>query len=136
MARIIGIDYGIKNCGLAVTDPEQIIVNPLKTVPTKSLMNYLQKYWEEESVEKIVFGYPTHKDGKPTYVVEHINKCVSEIQKKNPDVEIDFQDENYSSVQAMDVMLQSGISKKQRRDKTRLDKLSAVIILQRYLKHI
>lgn len=132
----MGIDYGMKNTGLAVTDPDQIIVSPLKTVNTNSLMNFLTHYLKEEEVEKVVFGYPTHKDGNPTYVVGLINNFKEKLLKSFPDLEIDFQDENFTSVMAQDIIIRSGLSKKQRQDKTRLDKISAVLILQRYLKHI
>ena len=136
MARILGIDYGIKRTGVAVTDPDKIIVNPLKTVNTKTLMIFLENYLEEEQVEKIVFGYPTHKDGNPTYLVEEIKLLQNKIAVKYPELSFDFQNENFTSLEAMNIMIQSGLSKKQRRDKARLDRISAVLILQRYLKHI
>lgn len=136
MARILGIDYGIKRTGLAVTDPEQIIVNSLKTVNTQSLLLFLKSYLQEEEVEKLVFGYPTHKDGKPTYVVDEIERFKDKLKKDFPDLEFDYQNENFTSAEAMEIMIQSGLSRKQRKDKARLDKISAVLILQRYLRHI
>jgi len=136
MARILGIDYGIKRVGIATTDELQIIVNPLKTVNTNTFMEFLKMYLKDQVVEKIVFGFPTHKDGTPTYVVDEIKIFVKKFEKLFPSIVIDYQDENYTSVQALDIMIQSGLSKKQRKDKSRLDRLSAVLILQRYLKHI
>jgi putative Holliday junction resolvase len=136
MARILGIDYGSKRTGISATDPDQIIVTPLKTINTNSLLSFFKHYMAEEVVEKVVFGYPTHKDGTPTYVVDEINEFKLKLSKLYPDLEFDFQDENFTSVEALDILLQSGLTKKQRRDKSRLDKISAVLILQRYLKHI
>ena len=136
MSRIMGIDYGMKKCGIAVTDPMQIIVSPLKTVKTSSLLSYLKIYFSEESVDKIVFGYPTHKDGKPTYVVDLIETFKVSLLKQFPNLIVDFQNENFTSLQAKEIMIKSGLSKKQRQDKSRIDKLSAVLILQRYLNHI
>jgi len=136
MARILGIDYGIKRTGLAVTDPEQIIVTSLKTVNTQSLLLFLKSYLQEEEVEKLVFGYPTHKDGNPTYVVDEIERFKDKLKKDFPDLEFDYQNENFTSAEAMEIMIQSGLSRKQRKDKARLDKISAVLILQRYLRHI
>ena len=136
MPRILSIDYGIKKCGLAVTDPLQIIVSPLKTVKTTSLDAYLKIYFLEEDVEKLVLGMPSHMDGTPTYLVEHIDQFADKMRKLYPNLIIDFQNENFSSSQAKEIILNSGLSKKQRQDKSRLDKISAVIILQRYLKHI
>jgi putative Holliday junction resolvase len=136
MGRIMGIDYGMKKCGIAVTDPMQIIVSPLKTVKTTSLLSYLKIYFVEEQVDKLVFGYPTHKDGQPTYVVDLIETFKIQLLKQFPNLKVDFQNENFTSLQAKEIMIKSGLSKKQRQDKSRIDKLSAVLILQRYLKHI
>ena len=132
----MSIDYGMKKCGLAVTDPMQIIVSPLRTVKTSSLFSFLKIYFVEEEVEKIVFGYPTHKDGNPTYVVELIEEFKTKLRKVAPQIEFDFQNENFTSLQAKEIILKSGLTKKQRQDKSRVDKISAVLILQRYLKHI
>lgn len=132
----MGIDYGMKKCGIAVTDPMQIIVSPLKTVKTTSLLSYLKIYFVEEQVDKLVFGYPTHKDGQPTYVVDLIETFKIQLLKQFPNLKVDFQNENFTSLQAKEIMIKSGLSKKQRQDKSRIDKLSAVLILQRYLKHI
>lgn len=132
----MGIDYGLKKCGIAVTDPLQIIVSPLKTIKTSSLLSYLKIYFETEEVDKIVFGYPTHKDGNPTYVVDLIEAFKTKLISEFPNILLDYQDENFTSLQAQEIMIQSGLSKKQRQDKTKLDKISAVLILQRYLKHI
>ena len=136
MARIIGIDYGSKRTGLSVTDPDQIIVSPLKTVNTNSFLNFLDQYLQDEAVEKLVFGYPTHKDGTPTYVVDEIQLLIKKIKEKHPNLQFDFQDENFTSAEAMQILIRSGVPKKKRKDKERLDRLSAVLILQRYLKHI
>ena len=136
MPRIIGVDYGIKKCGISVTDPMQIIVSPLKTVKTSSMLSFLKIYFEEEEVEKIVFGLPSHRDGNPTYLVAEIEKFVKLLSKAYPNLAIDYQNENYTSAQAQQIILNSGLTRKQRQDKTRLDKISAVLILQRYLKHI
>ena len=136
VGRIMGIDYGKKNCGIAVTDPLQLIVSPLRTVKTTSLISFLEVYFREEEVDKIVFGMPSHFDGSPTYLVKMIQDEVKRVKLKFESLAIDYQNENWSSKQAQEIILKSGLTKKQRQDKTRLDKISAVIILQRYLKHI
>jgi len=56
MARIVSIDYGRKRCGIAATDPFQIIVSPVDTIATHELYDYLVKYMHDEEVEKIVFA--------------------------------------------------------------------------------
>ena len=66
MARIVCIDYGIKRCGIAATDPFQIIVSAVDTIETAKLMDFLDNYLANESVEKLVVGLPVHKDGNFT----------------------------------------------------------------------
>jgi len=136
VARILSIDYGIKKCGVAVTDPLQLIVSPLKTAKTSSLLSFLKIYFQEEKVEKVVLGMPSNMDGTPTYLVLKIESFARLLKREFPYLAIAYQNENFSSQQAKEILLNSGLSKKQRQDKTKLDKISAVIILQRYLKHI
>ena len=136
MARILGIDYGTKKCGVSATDAMQIIVSSIGTFPTSELFQYLKKYTEEEKVEKIVFGRPTHRDGASTFLQEHIDVFVKNLSKEIPHVVIDYQDERMTSVEAKNIILMSGIKKSKRRDKTLVDKISAVLILQKYLGHI
>ena len=59
--RILSVDYGKKRCGLAVTDPLQIIANGLVTVATSDLINFLSDYIQKEAVERIVIGKPDRK---------------------------------------------------------------------------
>lgn len=136
MARIIGVDYGLKRTGLSATDTYQIIVSALDTVETSKLMDYLETYIRQEAVEKIVIGLPVHTDGNFTNLKGDIDGFVSLIKTKFPDIEVDFADEQFSSVHAKQIILDSGIKKKKRQDKSLIDKISAVVILQRYLKHI
>ena len=136
MARIVCLDYGIKRCGLATTDPLQIIVTGLDTVETKDIYIYFKRYLTAEIVEKLVIGLPVHQDGNFTYLKSDIDKFVVEFSEKWPNIKIDYADEQFSSVHAKQIILDSGANKKKRQDKALVDKISAVIILQRYLKHI
>lgn len=136
MARIVCLDYGVKRCGLATTDPLQIIVTGLDTVETKDVFTFFNKYLVSENVEKLVIGLPVHKDGNFTYLKTDIDKFAAEFSKKWPEILIDFADEQFSSVHAKQIIFDSGANKKKRQDKALVDKISAVVILQRYLKHI
>ena len=66
MARILAIDYGGKRCGLAVTDPLQIIATPIGFKPTDELVSFLGEYFKKEEVEEVIIGYPTKADGSDT----------------------------------------------------------------------
>jgi putative holliday junction resolvase len=136
MARIMGIDFGLKRTGISATDPLQIIVSGLNTVETKDLRDFFNFYLVSEEVEKIVFGLPTHKDGAFTYLKKDIDEMVVFLKDNFPNIIVDFIDESFSSVQSKSIIFQSGAKKKVRQDKALVDKVSAVLILQKYLGHI
>lgn len=135
MARIIGIDYGTKRIGIAATDPLQIIVNGVTTVPTSEIFEFLEKYINEEEVEGIVVGEPMHDDGNPTRISHLVVGFVRKLKKLYPEIKVDTQDERNTSKEAKEIILLSGIKKKKRRDKSLVDEVSAVLILQDYLGH-
>ncbi|MDX1685615.1 MAG: Holliday junction resolvase RuvX [Saprospiraceae bacterium] len=136
MARILCIDYGLKRCGVAVTDPLQIAVHGLVTVDKKDLFEYIVDYCREEDVSKLVLGHPELDTGRRTPVVQSLEDFAEKIKRALPAMEIDLHDESYTSQDAADIILSSGIGRKKRRDKALVDKVSAVIILQDYLGHI
>lgn len=136
MSRILAIDYGLKRTGIAVTDPLQIIVSPLTTIPTSELFDFLKDYFSKEEVELIVIGDPKHADGNPTHVSEKVHKFVRFLQKELPQIPVEFEDESFSSAEAMQTLLASGTKKMKRRQKGILDKVSAAIILERYFHRI
>lgn len=136
MGRILGIDYGQKRTGLAVTDPLQIIVSPLDHVETDQLQEFLEEYFENEQVEELVIGYPVHKDGSKTYLCGEIDEFLVALLKNNEQLKITKTDESFSSMEGGRLLAQAVTKKKKRREKGKLDMYSAVIILRRYLGHI
>ena len=131
----MAIDYGTKRTGVAVTDPLQIIVNGLDTVPTNEIFDFLSSYLSQEEVEKIVVGEPMHLDGKPAQIAHLVVGFVRKLKKQYPGLEIVTHDERLTSQEAREIILQSGVKKKKRRQKDLVDKISAVLILQDYLHH-
>ncbi|MEO1259305.1 MAG: Holliday junction resolvase RuvX [Bacteroidota bacterium] len=134
MSRIMGIDYGTKRTGIAVTDPLQIIASGLTTIHTKDVFDFLADYLKEEEVEKIVVGMPTHADGNPVKITPLVIGFVRKIKKQYPHIEVDTQDERYSSVRAEEIISKSGYKKKKRHEKALVDKIAAALILEDYLK--
>jgi len=130
----MSIDYGTKRIGIAVSDPLQIIATGLDTVATKEIFDFLESYLENEAVETMVVGEPMHLDGNPTHVTPLIEKFILEVKKRFPKIEIARQDERFTSVEAKSIILKSGAKKKKRRDKSLVDKISAVLILQEYME--
>ncbi len=133
MSRILGIDYGTKRTGIAVTDPLQIIASGLTTVATQELFDFIEKYLKEEEVEAFVVGEPMYPDGNPAQIAPHVKGFVNKLRKLYPDLPVHMQDERYTSEAAKQVILQSGANRKKRQDKALVDKVSAALILEDYL---
>lgn len=134
MKRVMAIDYGLKRCGIAVTDPMQIIANGLDTVATKEITTWLEKYLASEIVETIVVGEPKQMDGTPSQIAKQVNAFATALHKKFPNVNIVRHDERFTSKMAFQTMIDGGLGKKQRRDKALIDKVSATILLQSYME--
>ncbi|MFC2582034.1 Holliday junction resolvase RuvX [Segatella oris] len=136
MARILSIDYGKKRTGLAVTDSLQIIANGLATVSTSSLIDYLKDYIAKEPVERIVIGRPTQPDGRPSENLARVEQFVNRWRKLVPNIPIEYYDERFTSVLAHQVVIDSGVRKKVRKEnKGLIDEISATIILQDYMQY-
>ena len=133
MARALAIDFGLKRCGIAVSDEMKIIASGLTTVDATDLMHYLTHYFQQEKVDEIVIGLPKHKDGKVNDVEHNIQLLIKELEKKFQNKKIIRVDERFTSKMAFQTMIDSGLGKKKRRDKKIVDEVSATIILQSYL---
>lgn len=133
MGRILALDYGSKRTGVAITDELQLIASGLTTVATSELMDFLKKYIASEKVELILVGEPKQKDGTHSDIEEEIKKFLVKFSKNFPNLEVKRVDERYSSKMAFQTMIDSGLKKKQRRNKALIDEISATIILQEYL---
>lgn len=134
MARLLAIDYGAKRTGLAVTDPLQLIATALETVPSHELLKYLKRYVEQEPVEAFIVGLPKRLDGTDTDNTPRVQRFVGHLQNALPHIPVIWHDERFTSVMAMQTMLANGSTKKDRREKGNLDKVSAAIILQSYME--
>jgi len=134
MARILAIDYGLKRTGLAVTDPLQIIAGALTTVETPQLFNFLKDYFSREQVERIIIGDPKNLDDSDTHATPHVRKTIERLKKEFPAIPVVTVDERYSSKMAKSAMIEKGMKKIQRRDKSMVDKIAATILLQEYME--
>src|SRR5690554_5233157 len=133
MGRILAIDYGSKRTGIAITDELQLIASGLTTVATSELMVFLKKYFASENVELVLVGEPKQKDGTHSDIEEEIQKFLVKFHKAFPQMETKRVDERYTSKMAFQTMIDSGLKKKQRRNKALIDEISATLILQQYL---
>ncbi|MBO4371037.1 MAG: Holliday junction resolvase RuvX [Paludibacteraceae bacterium] len=134
MARILALDYGRKRVGVAVSDPTGLIAGGLTTVPTASLMEFLNDYFQREEVERMVIGLPKQVNGQPSESMRYIQPFVGAARKKWPELPIEFYDERFTSVLAHRTMIDAGLGKKARQNKALVDEISATIILRDYLE--
>ena len=135
MSRILSIDYGRKRTGIAVSDPEKIIANGLCTIETEKLFPFLKEYFLKEPVEKVIIGMPVNWDDTDTHATPYVKKFISELIKRYPSLPIIEVDERFTSRMATQAMLEMGMKKKQRQDKSLVDQIAATIMLQEYLQH-
>ncbi len=135
MPRILSIDYGLKRTGIAVTDPFKIIATGLTTIDSKLLIAFLKNYFIQEPVELIIIGEPKNLDDSATHATALVAQCVKELIKNFPLIPVLKVDERYTSKMAVQSMVQSGMKKKDRRNKALVDEIAATIILQEYLQH-
>ncbi len=135
MGRILAIDYGRKRSGIAVTDPQQIIANGLKTIATQEIFTFLSDYFKKEKVDMVVIGYPKKMNNMPSEAVAYIHEFLKKFKSEYPGREYYLMDERFTSKIAFQTMIDGGLKKKQRQDKSLIDTISATIILQSYLEY-
>ena len=133
MGRLLAIDYGSKRTGIAVTDEMQIIASGLTTVDTKTLMDFLKSYTTKETVNLILIGLPKQMNNELSESEPLILKFIKRLTKELPDMPIQRVDERFTSKMAFQTMIDSGLNKKQRKNKALVDEISATLILQSYL---
>lgn len=134
MARIMALDYGKKRTGVAVTDPLQIIATGLTTVDSHQLRPWLKEYFAKEAVEKVIIGLPVNLDDSDTDGTKPVKDFIRLFRKDHPTIPMITVDERYTSKMAVRALIDSGVKKKDRRDKKRVDEMAATIMLQEYLQ--
>lgn len=133
MARLLAIDYGTKRTGIAVTDELQIIASGLTTVETSKLLPFLQEYCTKENVELVVIGKPKQMNNQVSESEAAILSFIDKLKITLPSIPIVRVDERFTSKMAFQTMIDSGLTKGQRRNKALVDEISATIILQSYM---
>ena len=133
MNRYVGIDYGRKRVGVAVSDPLGIFASALETVHSAKIIEYLKNYAQNENVVSFVVGYPRNMNGQPSEAAADVDIFLKQLRKAFPDTPIELEDERFTSVLAHRAMIDGGMKKKDRQDKMSVDKISAAIILQSWM---
>lgn len=133
MGRILAIDYGLKRCGLAVTDPLRIIATALDTVSTHALIDFLKTYTGKESVDAFVVGMPKNLKNEDSETASRVRMMIAKLEKNFPTIPVHEADERFTSTIARHAMIEGGVKKKARQEKAAIDRISATLILQNYL---
>jgi len=134
--RVMGIDFGLKRIGIALSDSLKMFAYTHKTLLNDStIFTELEKIVIEKSVIKFILGIPNEerqrKESK-TSVINNVKKFKESLEKKFS-LEVELWDETYTSVIAQRRILESVNKKVKRQNKDLLDMYSAAIILQEYL---
>lgn len=139
-SRILGIDYGMKRIGLALSDETHLIATPLETFQAShklektvsDLVNFLQSHQQNLHYElkEVIVGFPLKMSGNMSFISDEVN-LFADLLAKSLDIPVIKWDERLTSVQAERALREGSFSRKKRAKK--LDQISAVIILQNYL---
>ena len=134
--RIFAIDYGTKRVGLAKSDPFSSFAQPVGTFSSEKILTVLASLLHDEPVEKIIIGHPFNSDGTKNRMTRLVDRFIEKLTKAFPDTPIETIDEHGSSRQAQRLLIESGLSRKKRQQKGRLDTAAACLLLQNYLENV
>lgn len=131
--RILGIDYGARRIGIAVSDPSKIIAQGITVVENSPQMyNHLRQLINEYNIEKIVIGMPLNLKGEKGNQAGKVEQFIAQL-KDNFGLEVIKIDERFTSRIAQQTIRSLGVSKKSRQIKGKVDQIAAALILQDYL---
>ena len=135
MAKAVGIDYGTKRIGISISDSSQIIATSLCAIENKNIFSFLKELLEKEEVDTIVIGEAKNLDTTETDSSKQIYQFVEKLKNQFPKILIKTIDERFTSKIAFQSIIDSGVKKRKRKNKSLIDKVSATIILQDYLSY-
>lgn len=136
MSKILAIDYGKKRCGFAISDEDQLIAFPLETIDNEEIYSYIKNIIKEEDIEKFVVGLPKNNINRLFNIEKEIKLFIKKIKQEYPFLSIFRVDERYTSSLAKLTIAKSDLKKTKRENKKLIDKISATIILQSFLKKL
>ena len=133
MSRVLGVDYGTKRVGLALSDTLRITANPHSTVPRAEAVAVVMNLVKEMVVGTIVVGLPTGLSGDEGTSASEARKLADELSSATG-IDVVLVDERYTSRIAESSLLQTGMKRRERREK--VDQVAAALILQDYLDNL
>ena len=133
LSKYLGIDFGIKKSGVSISDSNKLISFPLETIETKNLLDYIRQISIDENIEIVVIGKPLRLNNEIHDLEEEIVKFIKSLKNYLPNIQVERIDERFTSKISKQIIINSGVGKKNRRDKLIIDKISASLILESYL---
>lgn len=130
MTRILGVDFGTKRIGLAISDDLGITARPLAVVARSEITDAIQRILGEYDIDRVVVGLPTGLSGKEGISAESARELGSEVEGLFG-LTVEYVDERFTSRIAESALLESGMKRRDRKE--HVDKVAAAIILQTYL---
>ncbi len=136
MAKILAIDFGLKRCGIAITDELRIIASPLCTVDSEKLEKFIEEKVISKEIDEIVIGLPLGTDGQDTNITKNVHLLKEHLQSRYEKLKVTLHDERFTSKMASAAMFEAGMKKSKRKIKGNVDMTSAAIILQGYMRSL
>ena len=133
LSKYLGIDFGIKKSGVSISDSNKLVSFPLETIETKNLLDYIKQINIDENIEIVVIGKPLKLNNEMHDLEEAIGKFIKLLKIEVSNIKVERVDERFTSNISSRIIINSGLSKKNRRDKSIIDKISASLILESYL---
>ena len=133
LSKYLGIDFGIKKSGVSISDSNKLISFPLETIETKNLLDYIKQISIDENIVIVVIGKPLKLNNEIHDLEVEIVKFIKSLKNYLPNIQVERIDERFTSKISKQIIIKSGVGKKNRRDKLKIDKISASLILESYL---
>ena len=131
--RILAIDYGTVRIGIAISDPLRLIAKALETYPNKhNFITQLQLLIREYDIGMVVIGMPVNLKGKEERKAQEVRLFIDRLQEELT-IPIRTWDERFTSTMAKNSLIEIGVKKKKRQEKSRVDQIAAAILLQSFL---
>jgi len=135
-SRILGIDYGARRIGIAVTDPLRIIAKGIAVLEnTPGVLDELRRLIEEYAVTEVVVGMPYTLQGEIGPKAKEVEQFIARLEKELH-LQVKRFDERFTSRAAQETMIAMGVRRKKRRIKGNIDMMAAALILQEYLESV
>ena len=132
--RLVGIDVGKKRVGIAQTDLLKTIASPVGTYSQDAAVEKIREITRANKVEALVVGWPLMPNGEEGPATQMVQEYINRLSNQFPHIPIKKIDERNTSNRAMQLMVEAGVPKKKRREKERVDRIAAAVILQYYLE--